>query len=90
MAAKLSAGPSCLYQDYSGAFCALACLRSSLMQTAISLRSGRLERAQRALAESRYWVEQVIVRRAVARRHHGYVPPLPDMPDEPTRRKGAR
>ena len=67
------------YWDYSGAFCALACLRSAFSETSKALKVGKLERVQRGLAESRYWVEQIRTRRTVARNHRGYVAPLPEI-----------
>lgn len=70
-----------MFQDYSGAFCALACLRSSISELNKALRAGRMDRVQRGMTESRFWVQAFLERRASARLHHGYKAPLPDMPD---------
>lgn len=77
------------YWDYSGAYCALVMLRSYIDETTKAFHHHQWEKVRHLLTQSRFWIGQFVERRTVARNHHGYVAPLPDIPDQILTR-GAR
>jgi hypothetical protein len=68
-----------LYQDYSGAFCALACSRSARSAAKIAIKQGdSFKRIAALFLESEFWMMEFVKRRASARMHRGYIAPLPE------------
>ena len=56
-----------MYESYSGAFCALACLRTALNEMKRELRRGNISRYRDRANEAAYFSNQFLLRRESAR-----------------------
>jgi hypothetical protein len=56
-----------VYEDYSGAFCALTCLRSALAALKQAVARGQISRVRDHAREAEYFADEFQKRRASAR-----------------------